>query len=98
MQFRPAALKSLTADGWLLFGTRVVRMLAYGFVSVVLVLYLAEVELREAQIDLLLTLAGDTLISFWLTTNADRLGRRRILMLSSAQCAVFSGRRAQTYL
>jgi len=30
----------LPADGYILFGTRVIRMFAYGFLSVVLVLYL----------------------------------------------------------
>jgi predicted MFS family arabinose efflux permease len=32
---------------------------------------------------LTLTLVGDTLISLWLTTHADRFGRRRVLILSS---------------
>jgi MFS family permease len=56
-------------------------MFAYGFLSVVLVLYLAELGLSEFVIGVLLslTLLGDTIISLWLTTNADRVGRRRIL-------------------
>jgi len=72
----------LPADGYLLFGTRVIRMFAYGFLSVVLVLYLAELGLSEGLIGLLLslTLIGDAAISLWMTTSADRLGRRRILM------------------
>ena len=38
--------------------------------------------MSETQIGLLLglTLAGDAVISLWLTTNADRLGRRRMLI------------------
>ena len=65
-----------------LFVTRITRLFAYGFLSVVLVLYLSEAGLSEAQIGLLLTLTllGDTLISLWITTNADRLGRRRMLL------------------
>ncbi len=72
----------LTRDGWLLFATRCSRMFAYGLLSVVLVLYLVEVGLKEWEVGLLLslTLAGDTAISLWLTTTADRLGRRRTLI------------------
>jgi MFS family permease len=56
-------------------------MFAYGFLSVVLALYLSEAGLSESQTGLLLalTLIGDAAISLWLTTSADRIGRRRIL-------------------
>ena len=62
----------------LLFTTRVIRLFCYGFLSVVLALYLAAAGLDEKQIGLLfsLTLAGDAGITLWLTTSADRLGRR----------------------
>lgn len=75
----------LTRDGWLLLATRCSRMFAYGLLSVVLVLYLVEVGLKEWEVGLLLTLtlAGDTAISLWLTTTADRLGRRRTLVLGA---------------
>ncbi|MEZ4706121.1 MAG: MFS transporter [Caldilineaceae bacterium] len=78
-------LHGLTPDGRLLFATRTVRLFAYGFLSVVLVLYLAQIGLSDAQIGLLLTLTliGDTLVSLWLTTNADRLGRRRMLLVGA---------------
>ncbi len=78
------ASPTLTVDGWLLFGTRCVRLFAYGLLSIVLVLYLAEAGLNEKQIGLLLTLTllGDTVVSLWLTTTADRLGRRWTLMVS----------------
>jgi MFS family permease len=57
-------------------------MFAYGFLAVVLVLYLVAVGLDGVRIGLLLTLTllGDTVISLWLTTNADRFGRRRVLL------------------
>jgi len=57
-------------------------MFAYGLLSIVLVLYLIEVGLAEWEVGVLLslTLAGDTAISLWLTTTADRLGRRRTLI------------------
>jgi MFS family permease len=76
----------LTTDGSILFGTRVLRMFAYGFLSVVLVLYLAQLGLSEGLIGLLLslTLFGDAVISLWMTITADRVGRRRILIAGSA--------------
>ncbi|MDE2310710.1 MAG: MFS transporter [Betaproteobacteria bacterium] len=66
----------------ILFTTRIVRLFCYGFLSVVLALYLAQVGLPEQQIGLLftLTLAGDAAISLWLTTSADRFGRKRTLI------------------
>jgi MFS family permease len=66
----------------ILFTTRILRLFAYGFLSVVLALYLSAAGLSEIQIGLLLTftLAGDAAITLWLTTNADRLGRRRMLV------------------
>jgi MFS family permease len=75
-------LPTLGRDARLLFLTRSVRLFGYGLVSVVLVLYLASLGMSGAEIGLLLTLTlvGDTLISLWLTTHADRLGRRRVLI------------------
>jgi len=65
----------------LIFATRVVRLAAYGLLSVVLVLYLSALGVSEAGIGLLLTLSliGDVAVSFWMATWADRLGRRRML-------------------
>ncbi len=72
----------LSTDGWVLFGTRAVRMFAYGFLSVVFVLYLTEVGLSTTQIGLLLTLTliGDAILSLGMTITADHLGRRRMLI------------------
>ncbi|MBI3244738.1 MAG: MFS transporter [Chloroflexi bacterium] len=69
-----------------------VRLFAYGFLSVVLALYLAQLGLNETQIGVLLTwtLVGDTAVSLWITNVADRLGRRRVLMLG-AGLMVFAG-------
>lgn len=70
----------------LLFTTRIIRMFGYGFLSVVLALYLAQRGLSEGKIGLLLTLtlAGDAVITLWITTSADRLGRRRMLIIGAA--------------
>jgi MFS family permease len=67
-------------------------MFGYGFLSVVLILYLEQVGLSQVQIGLLLTLTliGDTIISLWITTNADRIGRRRMLLIG-ATLMIFAG-------
>jgi MFS family permease len=72
-------------DVFLLFSARIVRLFAYGALSVVLALYLHEAGLTETQIGLLftLTLAGDAGISLWITTTADRIGRKRMLILGA---------------
>jgi len=72
----------LGQDGRLLFLTRCIRMFSYGFLSVVMVLYLAGLGFGEGRIGLLLTLTlvGDTLVSLWITTQADRIGRRTMLI------------------
>src|SRR5574342_958288 len=72
-------------DITLLFSTRIIRLFCYGFLSVVLALYLSEAGLAEGQIGLLftLTLIGDALISLWLTTSADRFGRKRTLIIGA---------------
>lgn len=74
-----------TLDAPLLFTTRIIRMFCYGFLSVVLVLYLSEAGLTEQQAGLLFTftLAGDAGISLWLTTHADGFGRKRTLIIGA---------------
>ncbi len=81
----PSALRQLTPDAWLLFATRAIRLFAYGALSVVLVFYLVGLGLSESQTGLLLTstLIGDTLVSLYLTTRADRIGRRRMLIVGA---------------
>ncbi|HZL33338.1 MAG TPA: MFS transporter [Verrucomicrobiae bacterium] len=69
-------------DVALLFLTRAVRMFGYGLLSVVLVLYLTALGLSAGEVGLLLalTLLGDAAVSLWLTTHADRIGRRKVLV------------------
>jgi MFS family permease len=57
-------------------------MFGYGFLSVVFVLYLTALGLSAFEVGLLLalTLLGDAAVSLWLTTHADRIGRRRVLV------------------
>ncbi len=82
---QPSFLHWLNADGRLLFATRIMRLFAYGLLSVVLALYLAQVGLSETAIGAIftLTLVGDAGISLWITTTADRIGRQRMLILGA---------------
>jgi len=86
----PIALQHLTRDGWLLIATRFVRLFAYGALSVVLVFYLVGIGLSQPQTGMLLTLTlvGDTVVSLYLTTRADRIGRRRMLIVGAVLMAV----------
>src|SRR6266404_1864975 len=81
----PTALRVLSADGWILFVTRFTRLFAYGSLSVILVFYLVGLGLSSAQAGLVLTLTlvGDVVVSLYLTTRADRIGRRRMLIVGS---------------
>jgi MFS family permease len=83
--FIPRGLRTLSSDGWLLFVTRFARLFAYGSLSVILVFYLIGVGLTEGQVGLVLTLTlvGDVIVSLYLTTRADRIGRRRMLVVGS---------------
>jgi MFS family permease len=69
---------------------RTLRMFGYGFLAVALVLYLDALGLDAWTIGVVLslTLVGDTLLSLWLTTHADRLGRRRVLVVGSILMAL----------
>ena len=81
----PASLRTLPKDGVLLFVSRFTRLFAYGALSVILMFYLVSLGLSETQVGLLLTLtlAGDMAISLLLTTRADRIGRRRMLIVGA---------------
>ncbi len=86
------ALTTLSRDGRMLFLTRTTRLFAYGFIAVILGLYLAARGFSDAQIGLVLslTLLGDALVSLPITIIADRLGRRRMLMIGSL-LMIFAG-------
>ncbi|MBX3440925.1 MAG: MFS transporter [Planctomyces sp.] len=75
-----------TRDLRLLFLARAVRMFGYGLLSVVLLLYLSAAGLSPHEQGLLLslTLVGDTVLTLWLVTQADRFGRRRTLLAGAA--------------
>ena len=69
----------------LLFITRTLRLFGYGFLSVVLALYLIDSGFDDVLMGLLfsLTLVGDAGISLLLTTTADRFGRKKTLIIGA---------------
>lgn len=78
-------MNTFRSDTAILFAARTTRLFAYGFVSVVLVLYLAETGLSLFGIGAMLTatLVGDIVVSLWITLIADRMGRKKMLILGS---------------
>jgi MFS family permease len=82
----------LSIDGKLLMAARFVRLFSYGWLAVGLILYLSTVGFSQFQIGALfsVTLLGDLLVTFWLSTSADSLGRRSTLLASSL-LKVFGG-------
>jgi MFS family permease len=77
-------------DTTILFATRAVRMYGFGAISIVIALYLGERGLSSSLIGWVFTLAlaGDALISLGVTQIADRFGRRKLLLVSSALIAI----------
>jgi MFS family permease len=83
-------IRELSPDGWVLFATGGLRNFAYGFLSVVLALYLAALGLDVVTVGFIFTaaLAGGAAMTVVLTAVADRVGRRRVLLVGSALMAL----------
>ncbi len=80
----------LTADGRFILAARAVRTFAYGYLSVLLGVYLEEVGLAPWQIGTVLTatLASSAGLTVVFSLVADRYGRRRMLALSAVLMAI----------
>jgi MFS family permease len=90
MASRWPVLPELSLDGWILFATCGVRTFAYGFLSVILGLYLASLGYDTTTIGGMFTavMAGGAILTIVLTQVADRLGRRRVLIVGAALMAL----------
>ncbi|MDP2728693.1 MAG: MFS transporter, partial [Dehalococcoidia bacterium] len=82
---KPGWIPYITADGWLLIATCGMRAFAYGFLSVMLGLYLSSQGLQAEAIGAIFTvaMAGGAATTLGLTTIADRIGRRRVLIIGA---------------
>jgi len=81
---------SLSRDGWLLFAACGVRSLAYGFLSVVLGLYLDAIGLSTTAIGWIFTaaLAGGAVMTMIITAVADSFGRKILLIVGALLMAL----------
>lgn len=80
----------LSRDGWLLFATCGVRSLAYGFLSVILGLYLDAIGLSATAIGWIFTaaLAGGAVMTIIITAVADSFGRKTLLIVGALLMAL----------
>jgi MFS family permease len=76
----------LSKDGKLILAARTLRTFAYGFLSVILAIYLKLVGFEDFYIGLLLTATLVNSVIFTLVASfyADRIGRRKILIMYAA--------------
>ena len=81
---------ALSRDGWLLFATCGVRSLAYGFLSVILGLYLDAIGLSTTAIGWIFTaaLAGGAVMTILITAIADSFGRKFLLIAGALLMAL----------
>lgn len=82
-------LATASKDIKLLCLQRCLRLLGFGLSTIILIAFLSSCGVTGARIGgfLTLTLIGDLVLSFFLTILADRVGRRRILLLGSCLMA-----------
>jgi MFS family permease len=80
----------LERDGRLLLAAKMVRMFAYGFLSVILAIYLKLIGFDDFLIGLILTTTLLNSVIFTLVASfyADKLGRRKFLLLYAALMSV----------
>ena len=80
----------LSRDGWLLFATCGIRSLAYGFLSVILGLYLDAIGLSTTAIGWIFTaaLAGGAVMTIIITAFADSFGRKSLLIVGALLMAL----------
>jgi MFS family permease len=76
----------LSKDGKLLLVARTLRTFAYGFLSVILAIYLKLIGFNDLYIGLILTatLLNSVIFTLIVSFYADRIGRRKVLIVYSA--------------
>ena len=82
--------KWLSKDGKLLLAARILRTFAYGFLSVILAIYLKLAGFNDLYIGIILsaTLINSVVFTLIASFYADRLGRRKLLIVYSALMVV----------
>ncbi|HEU5220518.1 MAG TPA: MFS transporter [Candidatus Nitrosotalea sp.] len=80
------SLEWLSRDGKLLLGARVVRTFSYGFLSVILAIYLKLVGFDDILVGIVLTatLVNSVFFNLLSSAYADKIGRKNILIIYAA--------------
>ncbi len=76
-------LEWVSRDGKLLLGARIIRTFSYGFLSVILAIYLKLIGFNDILIGIVLTatLVNSVFFNIFSSAYADKIGRRKILVL-----------------
>lgn len=83
-------LNWLTRDGKLIILARIIRTFSYGFLSIILAIYLNQVGFNEILIGFILsaTLANSIIFNLFSSFFADRIGRKKIMITYAVLMAV----------
>ncbi len=83
-------LNWLTKDGKLLISARIVRTFSYGFLSMILAIYLNLIGFDELLIGFILsaTLVNSIIFNLFSSFFADRIGRKKVLIIYASLMAV----------
>jgi MFS family permease len=86
------SLEWISRDGKLLLGARIVRTFSYGFLSIILAIYLKLIGFNDVLIGVVLaaTLINSVFFNIFSSVYADKIGRRKILVLFSLLMMVSS--------
>lgn len=84
-EFGVASVYATGRDACFIILARTCRMFAFGAASLIMALFLSNLGFTDFQIGLFmtLTLAGDVLLSLSLSLVADKIGRRRVLLVGA---------------
>ena len=77
------SLEWISRDGKLILGARIVRTFSYGFLSIILAIYLKLMGLNEILIGFVLTatLVNSVIFNLFSSVYADRIGKKKMLIL-----------------
>ncbi len=88
-----ALLDWVSRDGKLLLTARIIRTFSYGFLSIVLAIYLKLLGFNELLIGIVLTatLINSVIFNLFASFYADRIGRKKILIIYAILMAISGG-------
>ena len=91
------SLEWISRDGKLILSARIVRTFSYGFLSVILAIYLQLVGFNEILIGFVLTatLVNSVIFNIISSVYADKIGRRKFLILYYCTAKMLSRATAQ---